>query len=258
VTRGFYGGELRDQRYKFVFDDRKIVPDVYDPKKNIAYEAKANRSGHKLDLSETQFRGYQHGQFLDPEMEIFYSIFRHNLPGIGTEERSDEEVISGLLTSTAFSVLVHLSVLDEMVKRKRGSMVHSYSNGLTEWDDCLCVGSPTVNRLFSEPESVLEELDLDLCDYSITRWLSPFKFRVNGTRLTSAFGSEDKPSSAFPVVQIRHNNHDCWVKDFVDGYEVGIEKESLQGDITELPLFALKREEPKEEPLEPVEDIVPF
>ncbi len=249
LTRGFYGGKLMDVKHSWVFGDGKVRPDVYDQERGIVIESKSSVKGHRLAMGEKQFKGYQHGQFLHPEMQFFYAIHRHVFEGVESTQ-SEQEVFEGLIRGTAFSMLIPLSIFVEMAKKELEGVSAFYRNGDAKWNDNLLIHSPTINRLLVEPISVIQEIGLNPENYSFSRYLSPVDAtRVNGKMLRPAYIIEGRRQ--FPILKIENRTRDIWVEEFLEKYEGHIEREAIKGNLEILPEFSLeKRKKPGEKPFE--------
>ncbi len=208
LTKGFYGGELRDVKHSWVYGNGDIRPDVVNDKEKITIESKANVSGSTLDLDELQFRGYWFNQFSFPERRFFYAIYRHVLRGIESQDRYEEEIVSELTKKTVHSVVLPLSILVEMAKKNINSLSIPYISGEnSSWNDNLLIRSPTINQFLIGPEKILSELGFSKDDFVIQRYMSPLEFKVNGREL-----------GQFPVMYISDKYHDKWVERFIEEY----------------------------------------
>lgn len=236
-----YGGDLRDikHRHKFAYEGGEVVPDIVDDERRRVIEVKGTVQGDTLGMGESQFRGLQHGQYLNPDFQFFYALCRHNVEGI--ESFVDEQsVFDSVINKTAFIVFAPLSIFIEVAKKNLKGVSSFYRNGETAWADNLLLSSTTVNRLLIEPESLLDQLGINVDDYKIQRFLSPDNFRFNGRRLRSAFAAH---TMQFPIVNITHRNYFRWVSEFVQEYIERLKKEAEDEDFLPLPNFKLNKSE---------------
>lgn len=215
LNSALYGGNLNDVRYNTSSDGngKNTKPDVVDKRKYVRWETKATVSGDGLEISDSQFRGYQLSQYNNPRTKFLYSIFRHSLHDIEKKERTYGEIMFGLIEKTSFSLALTLRVLDSLSKAKNTGLVSQYMGKQTSWHDCFIIRSPTVNKFLTEPQSILEAMGLNPDDFVIQRYLSPENFRVNRRKI-----------SQFPIVKILDKNHEQWVNDFMVEYEREMEQ----------------------------------
>ena len=220
VTQGFFGGELNDTRFERPNGKGKIKPDVIDWFRKLAWEVKGSYCKGRLDIGTEQLLGYQDLQYKNPDFEYYYSFFRHSLKSIKNKELPEKAVVQRLSKSTEFSIVLPLSVVVKLTDLANENLFSHYSNDESSYDNCYMIGNDFVNKLFSDPEKVLDLIRLNPEDYKIRRVRSPEKFRVNRFKLNQ-----------FPILHISDRNHSDWVEGFKEKYEEEkLERVAIQED----------------------------
>jgi hypothetical protein len=232
LNHALYGGMLNDKKYdsKLNDDNGGVKPDIVDKIKKIHWECKSSVSGDALEIDESQFRKYEYDQYRMPKRRFFYSIYRHSLRGIQKEKRTEEQIVRELSEKTNFSVVLPISILIALSKIRGNSLVSSYMDKQTSWNDCFSIRSPTTNRFLTDPENILVDIGLSQQEFIIERYLSPSNFIVNGERIRQ-----------FPIVRIYDKNYRQWAQKFIIDYEREMERFDDEG-IKALPIFSENEE----------------
>jgi len=235
VNKGIYGGRLNDKKLDIEFlngsvAERSIKPDVIDEENKIHWESKGTYFNKECEIMDRQIEGYKFLQYSKNDVRFLFSIYRHSMFEIKKRDRTEEEIINGLLKSTIFSVILPLSLIlgiqrapvSEDVKLAR-----NYISKNTNWPSCLCIRSHTINRFLIDPHENLRLLGFDPERFEIERYLSPKKLKMNGRNL-----------GQFPILKIVDRHHEEWVEEFKIDYEREKEREIPEDErIEDLPIF---------------------
>lgn len=212
ITSALYGGkvvttciDLKEEPNWYEEEDEEIIkPDVICNNKKIIFESKACRSGHYLNLWDTQVSKYKGMQLLKKDYKIYYAIYRHDFKRINKYCGSMKTLYENLVTSTILSVVLPFSIVLKLHEFCGYSIIgRRYDDyGYGARIGCSTVRSPAINRFFIEPENILEELDLKPESFIFKRYISPFRFFLN-----------DKRILAFPIIWVEDKDHDKWLEE---------------------------------------------
>jgi hypothetical protein len=216
LNKGIFGGKLNDNKFDIEFvngnvSERTIKPDIIDAVNKIHWESKATYFQSECEIMKRQLEGYRFLQYDNPETTFLFSIYRHSLPGIKKQDRTEEEVVKGLMKSTKFSIVLPLSVILSLEKNPVSgdiALARNYSSKKSNWPDCLCINHHTMNRFLINPAENLELLGFDSDRFEIERYSFPEIITINRKKV--------KP---FPIVKIVDKGYFEWVKKFMAEFE---------------------------------------
>lgn len=224
MTRGFFGGVLSDLKYLEAQDNENhhnhfSIPDVTNHEEGVLWESKACCSGHSCNLLDSQIEGYKSRQLDEPDLRIFFVVYRHVLRGIkSTYKGSERELFEELNKKTMLALVLPFSLVlglhepihEENPHWSRLCYMYEEKEGIGRTDgkhhyfgSCTYIRSPTLNRFLTEPEEVIQEIGYDVSAFNIKRRITPEGLRVN-----------KNPVRQFPVVLISDVNHEQWFKGF--------------------------------------------
>ena len=210
MTQGLWGGKLqnrvllknreRELKTKVIYGFTK--PDlVCEAKKEIG-ESKAVRSGESVKLTDNQMAKYKLLQMQEKDASIYFAIYRHSFPKIKSFKGTEDELFERLSEATYHSIVLPLSIILALYNSNTG-LIYRYDG--ERFDRGSCGRSPVLNRFLTEPEKIIKELELDISDFKIQRFITSGDFRVEDYRI--------KP---FPVLRISDVNHEQWIGRFYD------------------------------------------
>lgn len=205
VTRGLFGGSL-EEKFRIRVDGEEEVSlrvDVLDEDNKRGWESKGSIiGGQTCNILDYQIRKYRFFQYLFPEVELSYIIFRQKIKRIkagysGTEK----QLYQDLTKATAYAIIIPFSLMTQMhdTSQMPHELVLRYDG--PQYDDCTCLKSPMLNTLLVDPAEVIRRMGLNHRNYEFERRRMPEGFYVNHRKMTP-----------IPTLEIKDKNYSEWVE----------------------------------------------
>ncbi|MBT4539462.1 hypothetical protein HOC32_04210 [Candidatus Woesearchaeota archaeon] len=185
-------------------EDREIIrPDLVTT--DHIFEVKGIRYNHVNYLIDSQIEAYRSMQVNFPDHSFSYTFFRHAVPGIRTQRRKNvQRLRKELAANTLYNVVVPLQVIlamhDQAIADSdtHTKLIQRYKNESVRWaDSCSGIKMGAMSRLLKEPESCLEDLNLDPNNFTVKRYRTPTK---------NVYGH---PLKQFPITVLKAKD-DSW------------------------------------------------
>ena len=224
LNKGLFGGRLNDVRFGVDFyngESGTIKPDIVDDEHDIHWESKSSFYDKECEIMRRQLEGYRFLQYSKPDISFLVSFYRHTLPEIKKKERTLEQVFDGLISGTAFSVILPLSVVLQIYETPVSGgikMARNYQSRNVKWPDCLCIRPHTINRFLINPIENFKILGFNQERFEIERYLLPPNITINKRKV--------RP---FPIVKIVDKEYGRWVEEFMLNYEKEMERTENKG-----------------------------
>ena len=176
VDRGFYGGDLNDVKFDIEFLNGKrfggVKLDIIDKENNLEREIKGSHYDKEAKITHEQLTGMTFKQYHHPHEEFFVSFYKYNLPGLEKIHRTEENIISGLLKNTLYSIILPLNVILKIRENPKQGVNfgrnHLQKEG-TQYESCLCIAPSALQRFLTNPHENLQLLGLDPSRFKIER-----------------------------------------------------------------------------------------
>ena len=184
-----------------------IKPDLVDRDGKAIGESKAWRSGHSCNLIDAQIYRYKEIQIKEPESEVYFAFYRHDLKKVKSFQGTEEDLFREMTSRTYFAVRLPFSTILAMHELGKQRTKPKF---FRRWDDerkfpgCTILRSPLLNSLLSDTKGTFEELELNSRDYVFERYKSPKDFEIEGNAIRQ-----------FPILCAHDRNHKKWVARFV-------------------------------------------
>jgi hypothetical protein len=179
MTSGLFGGVLWDTvRVHEDYYRGWIRPDILRRRHGQLFESKACRQGHHLNLLDEQISKYWRYQVLFPGDTIWFCVWRHTFKGIMNSKSDQDTLYRHLAENTLAGVIIPFSVIWVIFK---SPFFKRYKDG--PWPDCTVIGSRWLNQLILDPDTALEQIDLESARFAYERRITPKRFFVEGFQI---------------------------------------------------------------------------
>lgn len=197
MTEGLFGGQLKDSVVLSGNGD-VIRPDVIDHPNKLAFESKAVRQGHQLNLIDGQIKKYRVFQIRHPKYRVYFIMYRHGKEAIKSSKEAVEEIEKQLANRTRAAVLLPFSLVVRMWETQ---LRYENSGG---WPDLTRIGSKLINEYLFRPSWAIDHVKADPKDYMWTRYITPEDFTVCHQKV-----------APFPFIWVKDRNHTKWANEYV-------------------------------------------
>jgi hypothetical protein len=199
LTKALFGGYLYDSVLNCSKNGYKgsVKPDVVNNPKKEIYEAKANRTGHQMNLLDNQINSYKHFQIFNEDYKIYYIFYRHGFKKIKNVIQSRSELQNSLSSVTYAAIKLPLDIIIAMWNRPNFKRYETEA-----WPHCTRINSPFINKFLFQPKEAIKNIGLDSVNFKYNRWISPPDLTV-----------EKQIMSPFLIIDFESKNYLQWAKE---------------------------------------------